>query len=192
MLHKVFGLSVYQTTVGSHSAIREGVLAEIRKVMEKPECQFEHDNSRVYSDYRLGNDPITHRYRDLLLPALRPCVEEFGNMLGVKEIVFGQVWFQHYERFSFHNTHNHWPSLFSVVYYLQFDPAQHQATTFVHPCALQHKVYNVHNINWPHEFKPEVKEGDIVFFPGFLEHYVPMCRSDKPRTTISFNFDAKG
>lgn len=192
MLHDVFGLPIYQTTVASHGAIREGVLAEIGKLMEKPECQFLHDNSHVYSDYRLGNDPATQRYRDLLLPALRPCVEAFGSSLGIKEVELGQMWFQHYERFSFHNTHTHWPSLFSVVYYLQFDPQQHQATTFVHPCALEHQVYNAHNIKWQREFKPEVEEGDIVFFPGFLGHYVPMCRSDKPRTIISFNFDAEG
>jgi uncharacterized protein (TIGR02466 family) len=192
MLHNVFSLPVYQTTVGSHSGIKEVVLAEIGKLMEKPECQFEHDNSRVYSDYRLGNDPITRGYRDLLLPELRPCVEEFGDSLGIKEVEIGQMWFQHYERFSFHNTHNHWPSLFSVVYYLQFDPEQHQATTFVHPGALENKIYSAHNINWPSEFKPEVKEGDIIFFPGYLEHYVPMSRSDKPRTIISFNFNAEG
>jgi uncharacterized protein (TIGR02466 family) len=192
MLHNLFGLPIYQTSVASHSAIREDLLAEIGKLMERPECQFEHDNSRVYSDYRLGNDPITRGYRDLLLPALRPCVEEFGSMLDIKEVVLGQMWFQHYERFSFHNTHTHWPNLFSVVYYLQFDPEQHQATTFVNPNALEHKIYNAKKINWPNEFKPEVNEGDIVFFPGFLSHFVPMCRSDKPRTIISFNFDAEG
>lgn len=31
-----------------------------------------------------------------------------------------------------------------------------------------------------------------IVFPGYLDHLVPLCQSDKPRTIVSFNFDPDG
>ena len=36
---------------------------------------------------------------------------------------------------------------------------------------------------------PEVKEGTLCFFPGYLLHYTNPSQSDKDRVVISFDFD---
>ena len=37
------------------------------------------------------------------------------------------------------------------------------------------------------DFNPDVKEGDIVFFPSQLLHYANPNTSDKERVILSFN-----
>ena len=39
-------------------------------------------------------------------------------------------------------------------------------------------------------FVPSVVKGDILIFPSYLMHGVTMHKSEKTRTTISFNIDA--
>ena len=53
-------------------------------------------------------------------------------------------------------------------------------------------MYEMRGLCAPSEFKPEVTEGTLIVFPGYLDHLVPLCQSDKPRTIVSFNFDPDG
>ena len=192
MLNMIFGLPLYHAPVAAHRDIKPKLMREIDKVKRDPRCLTERDNDRVYSDYRLGNDPITHGYRDLVLASVRPNIVQFGESIGAANMQMGSIWFQQYERYSFHNTHTHWPSLFSVVYYLEFDPKEHQPTAFLNPARLQLQLYVNSKIEAQVEFRPDVTEGDIVVFPGYLDHYAPLCNSDKKRTVVSFNFDVTG
>ena len=63
---------------------------------------------------------------------------------------------------------------------------------FLSPCRLELELYRNRNIPIPNRFQPEVKEGDFVIFPGFVDHFVPLNDSTTPRTIVSFNFDITG
>lgn len=192
MNSSIFGLPFYHAPVTAHGKIKHSVLREIDKLKADPRCLTERDNERVYSDYRMGNETATRKYRDTVLESVRPNIAEFVQGIGAKNVQLGSIWFQQYSKYSFHNTHTHWPSLFSVVYYLQFDPKEHRATAFLNPARLQMEHYLDRKIPVSTQFQPDAKEGDIVVFPGYLDHFVPMCRSEKTRTVVSFNFDAAG
>jgi uncharacterized protein (TIGR02466 family) len=192
MLNSVFGLPIEVSPVAAHAETKQTILTEICKLSQDPRCFSPNPNERVYSDYSIGNDPATRKYRDMVIDSVKPNIENFSSHFAAKELEFGQIWFQRYEVDSFHGMHNHWPSSFSVVYYLEFDNAEHTATVFRNPNHLQIEQYNRRKIEFPKHFVPEVKEGDILFFPSFLDHYVPMNYSAKPRTIISFNFDLTG
>ena len=79
-----------------------------------------------------------------------------------------------------------------MVYYVQFGPKGHKPTAFLNPMRLQVQMYEMRGLCAPSEFKPEVTEGTLIVFPGYLDHLVPLCQSDKPRTIVSFNFDPDG
>ncbi|GAB4240601.1 MAG: hypothetical protein Kow0032_28350 [Methyloligellaceae bacterium] len=192
MFHQVFPLTVYQGEVAAHGDMKEAILAEIYKLKDDPRCLTEGGGERVFSDYRLGNDPATRTYKNMVLEAVRPNIQEFSKEVGGKEFEMGQIWFQHYEHHSFHNTHHHWPALYSVVYYLQFDPKKHNSTTFVNPMKLEQQVYQNRQLKSETQWRPKVKEGDMIIFPSYLDHFAPMCQSKSPRTIVSFNFDLKG
>ena len=53
-------------------------------------------------------------------------------------------------------------------------------------------MYEMRGLCAPSEFKPEVTEGTLIVFPGYLDHLVPLCQSDKPRTIVSFNLIRTG
>ena len=69
--------------------------------------------------------------------------------------------------------------------YVDFDPTVHKPTTFYSPFPdyINGEVM---------EFTPDVKEGDIVFFPSFVHHCQDPSKSETQRVVISMNFAGKG
>lgn len=192
MLQSVFGMPIFQVSVEQHAATKEAILAEIMLLKADPRCTLVGGAQTVYSDYKLGNDKHTFKYRDMVLESVRQHIEDFARSVGAQGIELGQIWFQRYETRSFHDQHNHWPSLYSVVYYLEFNPIEHKPTIFLNPCRLEIEHYRSRNIEMPNSYQPVAKEGDMVIFPGFMDHFAPINESTKPRTIVSFNFDLVG
>lgn len=90
-------------------------------------------------------------------------------------------WFQEYGRSHYHGIHNHGIGGFSSVLFIEFDPDQHEPTTFVSP-------FNEWIRNDMIEWKPDgVTEGTMIFFPMNLAHFAPTNFSDVPRLILSCN-----
>ena len=192
MIKDIFALPFYHGKVKAHKETKKIVLERAEAIKDDPNCQLESPTERVLSDFRLGNDPAGKQYKDAVIAAVTPNIREFAEMVGGKQFQMGQIWMQNYERHCFHNSHHHWPALYSLVYYVRFDPKKHLGTTFHHPSRLQTVVYQIRNLKSETIFQPKVKEGDMVIFPSFIDHNVPMNESDSPRTIVAFNFDMVG
>lgn len=92
----------------------------------------------------------------------------------------GQVWFQRYKEKMNHAVHTHGPLGFSSVCFIEYNKSNHHPTTFVSPF--------LNNITGIHEqYQPDIDEGDIIFFPSNLMHYVPTNLTKVTRTIMSFN-----
>ena len=83
----------------------------------------------------------------------------------------GNIWFQQYRKNDFHGWHRHKRSVFSNVYYVDL-PNNAIKTSF----RLLGK-----------EFSVEVKEGQILTFPSFIEHCSKPNLFNNIKTVISFN-----
>jgi uncharacterized protein (TIGR02466 family) len=188
----MFNLPFYLAPVAAHAATKKSVLREIKRLRQDPRAYTPTVKEQVYTDYMFAEEQSTRKYKDEVIDAIKPNLESFAQSLGAKSINFGQIWFQHYETDSYHGVHNHWPSHFSAVYFLQFDKDHHEGTVLMNPNRLQIEHYRAHGLKFPVTFSPDVKEGDLLFFPSFVDHYAPMNRSNKPRTIVSFNFDLEG
>jgi len=137
MMRNTFNLPIYHTPVVAHRESKKSILLEILKLTKDPRSYNPSGNERVYSDYTFGDEPKARKYKDEVIDAVKPNIDEFIGLVGAKQLNFGQIWFQRYETHSFHGPHNHWPSLFSVVYFLEFDPTVHRGTIFANPNKLQ-------------------------------------------------------
>ena len=82
-------------------------------------------------------------------------------------------WFQQYKKSDYHKWHTHPKSNLSAVYYLEL-PEKELATEFFNGS------------------KPNVKEGDVLFFPSHMLHRSPKNKTDKRKTVIAFNCDFFG
>jgi hypothetical protein len=84
-----------------------------------------------------------------------------------------QIWYQQYKKGDYHGWHRHPYSTFSNVYYVSLP--KHSASTSFRYCGK--------------EFEIDVKEGQIITFPSYLEHCSKPNPSDHIKTVISFNLD---
>lgn len=106
-------------------------------------------------------------------------VKLFENEIGIN-FNSTEVWFQKYEHNMDHEIHNHGPTGFSSVCFIEYDKTYHRPTTFISPFS--------NYINGEFErYQPDIEESDIIFFPSNLLHYSPINLSNKTRIVISFN-----
>ena len=138
-------------------------------------------------------DPVSDVYTDFfasknyLSDVVEILQEELADLYcsaGFCNPIISQVWMQQYTKGCFMTPHNHGMTGFSAIYYIKFDPEEHEATRFISPVS---DFINGDN----HEFRPEVNKGTLIFFPSMLMHYVRPTQSDKPRAILSFNIDER-
>ena len=108
-------------------------------------------------------------------------IELFEKNVGFN-LISSEVWFQKYESNMNHAVHNHGPTGFSSVCFIEYDKHNHNPTTFISP-------FGNYITGELERYQPDVEEGDIIFFPSNLLHYAPTNLSKITRTIISFNLD---
>ena len=89
-------------------------------------------------------------------------------------------WFEETQQGSFHGYHSHGVIGYSAICYLNFDKNDHLATLFTAP------FFNFLN-GKDLTHRPDVKEGDLLFFPSSVYHQSLPNLSSLPRKIVSFN-----
>ena len=108
------------------------------------------------------------------------------------------MWFNYYSNGEYQEAHTHvQPDMFaqrphfSCIHYLKFDPEIHQPTVFRDPLSMIRQTNSIEldSNNYNEKYEPQVREGSIIMFPPYLEHYVPKSNPtpDNPRITVAFN-----
>ena len=84
-------------------------------------------------------------------------------------------WFIQYEQGDYVKWHNHPLSTMSAIYYVDLpDPKD---------------VISFKSFDGQHVYRPEMEEGDVIFFPSMMPHST-ICTSDKGKVSINFNLKA--
>jgi len=161
----------------------------------------------IHSSFR-SNDPSMKLDDQYLLSVYSKYITNFLYEYNIKPGKFNihSPWYNVFSKSQYQEPHTHLPSDFSVVHYITFDETQHLATTFVHPNpiisqstkAFRPRLMNRLDSGCPaHSFymnfytPPQIKEGDLIIFPSFLNHYVKPNISEKQRITITFNVEVE-
>ena len=137
-------------------------------------------NCNLFTSYGSGKFPIGE-----CLDAFTPTLDEFQTeSQSYCNMILTDLWLNVYESQNWQEKHIHSPGQWSGVYYVHFDPNEHKATNFYHPCETLLATAGITQ----NTLVPWVQEGDMIIFPSWLEHAAPMNKSSKMRSTISFNF----
>ena len=137
-------------------------------------------NCDLFTSYGTGTFPIGE-----CLDAFTPILDEFQtDAKAYGNMILTDMWLNCYKSQNWQEKHIHSPGQWSGVYYVHFDPNEHKATNFYHPCETLLATAGITS----NTLVPWVQEGDMIIFPSWLEHAAPMNRSSKMRSTISFNF----
>ncbi len=120
------------------------------------------------------------------------------EVLGFKSnsLYITNSWFSKIEKGGYHPIHNHPNSFISGVCYLNV-PSKSEKIYFHHRSALfnkfdfylKEKVSNQFNED---NFQFEVKTGDLLFFPSWINHSVGVNMENNQRLVLAFNCFIKG
>ena len=108
-------------------------------------------------------------------------IEVIGRNLG-QDLRFGEIWRNKYEKDDWQDIHIHPRSSWSFVIYESVETGK---TVFMSPIFKDVQNQFGNSVpEFPLDFRPECKQGDIVIFPSFVEHFVMPGNTG---TTISGN-----
>jgi hypothetical protein len=171
----------YVFHVKNHKKVQEQIFQQYINQRQKTPTHdgcFISNTDWINGTYHsLGN----FHYIDFLLQENQKKLDDFykKNFLRNKQYQITNAWFNQYDSFSGaeHKIHAHPNSDITNIYYLELKD-KHLATHIIHPQTK--KV-----------IRPNVREGDILCFPGNIEHYSPKNFTKTRKTVLAFNIDIK-
>ena len=202
MINNLFSIPVWKKHLEVSCDIENDLLNQIEKNYEQNDPHLKPDNWNciVHSSNQKHNN-INY---DQIVPLYKKEYENFvsENNLNLNThnyFIDGKPWYNYYVKYSNQEIHSHiklenncFP-LFSGVHFLKLSK-DHSQLTFYNPNQLSilynHTNFFKNDIKSSFRYKIfelDIKQGDIIIFPSFLEHAVFPQKIDDPRITISFN-----
>lgn len=149
---------------------------------------------------------------DIILDKAHKFLEQLGiknlkltlNSCGVEKCKnCSELWSSKYTKGMYQAVHNHIDNgeLFSFVYFVKYDPTKDADLVFVKDMSMAKqngflmkgspytlcKEVQEHPIFCDTVTLDNIKEGDLVIFPSYLDHFVEEQKHDGPRITIAGN-----
>jgi len=129
-------------------------------------------DSLYSTDWNLNHNR-DRKYLNLLFPHINEHMKYVFEELNHNNFEYETFWFQQYKKADFHRWHQHRGNSWTNIYYLEFD--KDSPKTLIKDPVSQEII------------APEVEEGDILTFPGFIWHCSPISVSETIKTVIVFN-----
>jgi hypothetical protein len=140
-----------------------------------------NDDTGPCTDYFVNRDkksyPCYHEY-------VSSCLEEYLKIFSQRTDnnlwKISDMWYQQTKLNQRHEPHTHGMPGFSAIWYLEFDPAVHEQTTFYSPfpCPLTGNTI---------PSSPNCVEGSLFIFPSYVLHEQKESKTNVRRTIVSFN-----
>jgi hypothetical protein len=155
--------------VKDHQNIKPIILDSIKEMGNY--CIANKIQSIFNTDWHLGSD-FERNYFKIVSPIFIDLIKHLNKLFKYeKNMELQNYWFQQYKKNDFHTLHNHRGALLNCIYYVDM-PNKAAKTTF--------ELFDK-------EFEIDVKEGEILIFPAFLNHCSKPNKSEKLKTIIAFN-----
>lgn len=133
---------------------------------------IDSDTHIKHTDWNLPKE-TERKYLALFYEIVRPYMNDMMKKLHCSEWRIQNGWFQQYKTNDKHTWHNHPYTNFSNVYFLEMPEKQMQTQFFD---IITEKIITFN-----------VKEGDLLTFPGYMMHRSDKIKNKKRKTIISFN-----
>lgn len=132
----------------------------------------------------LLNNPLLAGIKSRIMAA----VNEFASELGLHELAMSNSWFNIMSQGQHVTQHRHEMSVVSGAFYTHTEPGA--PGLILHNPLGALRMYEVskttNELNGNHWFLPEPTRGQLVLFPGWLEHSTNPNFTDR-RVVVSFN-----
>jgi hypothetical protein len=195
----LFPIHIYQTHIKENELIKDELSNNIEKYVKDKSLKIPRgwltDNIKTsFGKSKInielfGDNSIVHDYYEKYLSKI------FDKDVKMR---IEQMWFNYYSNGEYQEQHRHIERAsvmndkphFSCIHYLKFNENIHEPAIFVDPLSLirSHSI-EIDSNNYNERYVPNVREGSLLMFPSYLEHYVRKNAPtpDDPRVTIAFN-----
>lgn len=186
---ELFPVTVFKGQVSDNEILKNLLVSEIlneSKDLEIPEDWTTHKVKTSFSTHSsiLNRDVLTSQYVECMRDVFD---KDF-------DVSINKIWYNVYTDGEYQEVHDHLgslfePSHFSFIHFLCFDKENHRPPEFRDPLSqLRTTSLELERNNCGEVYVPDVKEGDLIMFPSYLQHCVPPGKkTEYPRITISFN-----
>lgn len=186
---ELFPVTVFKGQVSNNEILKNLLVSEIlneSKDLEIPEDWTTHKVKTSFSTQSniLNRTELTSQYVDCMRDVFD---KDF-------DVSINKIWYNVYTDGEYQEVHDHLgslfePSHFSFIHFLCFDKENHKPPEFRDPLSqLRTTSLELERNNCGEVYVPDVKEGDLIMFPSYLQHCVPPGKkTEYPRITISFN-----
>ena len=191
---QIFGTPIYQFKVPIHSQIKTKFEQDSKDGWFKRIWKNSTGSTTFNSENLKGIgfineiESVVWTHFDLYLAQIQtlPWIRERGT--SSSEYVLRSTWINKYLNGEEQEIHNHLNASFSWLYFLQ-QPKEGGSKMY---------MYNTNSRNddrqlgLSNRFKPQQKEGDLVIFPAYLNHFVTTNESKEARYTVAGNIKFRG
>ena len=188
-IYNIFPAPVVMGQYENHASIKEVLLPKFYEYEKSTPCEnYWHGG---YTSYGSDEQVLFWDECEDLTNFIGNSVANFHSHIGlIGNVALQNSWFSINRQYALHEKHNHLPSTWSGVYYVQCDE-EDSGLTFVNK--------NLDS-NWPYSSRSEPNEynssvntfqpqtGTLILFPSYLNHKVEQQTTENERVTIAFNF----
>ena len=163
----IFQIPYFISPVKDHLQIKEELLKIINE--DQGERRTDLVQTIYKTDFHLKKEK--RQYFNILSPYINDILKDIHvdvNFVNDQ----GYIWYQQYIKLNHHSFHSH-DNRWSGIYYLELDKKS-PITEFKDYLSNKHIAV-------------DVQEGDVLIFPGWLEHRSPPNLGQKRKTVIAFN-----
>lgn len=160
---------IYVQRMPNHESVKRTLLEQFDKAQSEPIASTGEQIAR--SDWPWSSTPRNWEtaFKRLLLPVL----QELCISTKMDYVTIADMWFQQYTQTDYHGWHVHGGTNFSSAYMVEC------------PVGMGTEFFDVYTGEIIKTVN--IREGDIVTFPGQLYHRSPPNTSDSRKTIVSWN-----
>lgn len=193
-LFEIFKIPVFSIKISDSNSMNNNLTNLFKDLKNKDTDPYPYTLGG-YTNYG-GNSNIILDYTEC--DPLKKEILDFAEHISKEVSIYGKPfiessWFSINNKYSYHESHKHLPSVWSGVYYVKAD--QNDAKII-----FEHKEKQ--DSSWPfysdykhdyttNTFSLSPVSGNLLFFPSYLSHRVAQQTVDQERITISFNIGMK-
>jgi len=190
----LFGIPVYKTLLHEHSNVQK----EFEPFLDGNEYLKRTEDWNCNVDTTFGNrDADDMPWNVFIKPAmegLKEYLETFSVDLPAEYRI--ECWLNRYNKGDFQEIHNHTGvSVISCAYMMKTPQGSGNFTFYSNAYDHFHQSDLPQITSKPFKYNnritPPMEEGDIIYFPSNLNHYVSPNNTEHTRATISANFIIK-
>jgi len=188
---ELFSVPIHHGTISNNDFLKKKLLPRIELTREKVELPEDWDTHKLVTSFNHCdfNDAI---FDDMTYFTYMDCLRDTFDDTGTTLIQ--KLWYNYYADGEYQEVHNHLGDMFSPthmcgVHFLQYDKDIHEPLVFEDP------MMKLRSFGWEiatdycESYAVDASEGDVIFFPPYLDHKVKSGKPtpEYPRITVAFN-----